>query len=284
MSEETNDLINAGDGEPEKPARGVMQHEKAQNELQESEERFRIVADFSYNWEMLKDASGRYDYISPAVERITGYRVEEFMNDPELMVKIIHPDDRAGYLEHLRGFASDRVYNLDFRIVAKSGEDRWINHLCRPVFGADGRFLGRRASSRNITKIKHMEQALEGHNRRLPSLVKKRTAELEAINKQLQREIEERKKAGAALRKSESLLQTILESAADGIFACNNNGEMLFANKRFSEMWMIPPEVMAGRDDDAMLRSVLDQLSDPQGFQQNVRELHNSREEDFHTT
>ena len=35
----------------------------------------------------------RWDYISPAVKEILGYEPEQFYEDPEFHLKIIHPDD-----------------------------------------------------------------------------------------------------------------------------------------------------------------------------------------------
>lgn len=89
-----------------------------------------------------------------------------------------------------------------------------------------------------------------------------------------------------ALRESEernSLFQGILQSTSDGILAVNRENEVLFANERFAEMWMIPQEVMAKKDDALLLKYVIGQLSDPQGFLKKVRELYNSAEESFDT-
>ncbi len=43
-------------------------------ELRRSEQRFRTVADFAYDWEYWVDPDGNYIYVSPSCERITGYR------------------------------------------------------------------------------------------------------------------------------------------------------------------------------------------------------------------
>src|SRR5271157_2050822 len=79
------------------------------------------------------------------------------------------------------------------------------------------------------------------------------------------------------------LLQGILQSTSDGILAVNRENEVLFANERFAEMWMIPPEMMASKDDTLLLQYVIAQLSDPQGFLQKVQELYHSDEESFDT-
>jgi diguanylate cyclase (GGDEF)-like protein/PAS domain S-box-containing protein len=77
------------------------------------------------------------------------------------------------------------------------------------------------------------------------------------------------------------VLQAILQSTSDGILAVNQDNEVLFANERFAEMWLIPQEIMASNDDHVLLQYVLDQLSDPQSFLQKVQELYHSAEESF---
>jgi len=70
-------------------------------------------------------------YINPAVERIFGYSPQEWLADPELRVKSIHPDDREGTLQRLRDAAGERESAvLEYRIVRRDGEIRWLNdHL-----------------------------------------------------------------------------------------------------------------------------------------------------------
>lgn len=128
--------------------------------LRQSEEKYRTVADFTYDWEDWLGPEGYYLYVSPACERITGYSREEFIADPGLILTIIHPDERDLVSHH---YAETRqpdhkeAARLDFRVITRTGEERWIAHVCQPVFGDDGRWLGRRASNRDITKRKQVE-------------------------------------------------------------------------------------------------------------------------------
>lgn len=62
--------------------------------LRESEERFRTLADFTYDWEYWLDPDGSYLYVLPSCKRITGYRSEEFQTDPKLLEMIVLPNDR----------------------------------------------------------------------------------------------------------------------------------------------------------------------------------------------
>jgi PAS domain S-box-containing protein len=87
-------------------------------------------------------------------------------------------------------------------------------------------------------------------------------------------DITEHKRADAALRESESQLQVVLESTADGILAVNSKGKVIKANQRFAELWRIPQFLMDAGDDRAILDFVLEQLSDPDAFLKKVQSLY----------
>ena len=126
--------------------------------LQKSEEKFKTVADFTYSWEYWIDPDRNFIYISPSCERISGYKPEEFYKDPELLEKIIHPDDKEKVINHQKiESESKKVCNVDFRIIIRNGDIRCIGHVCRPVYGKDGNYLGRRATNRDITDNRRQE-------------------------------------------------------------------------------------------------------------------------------
>ena len=108
----------------------------------------------------------------------------------------------------------------------------------------------------------------------LEQRVSERTEELRHANAQLQLELTERQRAEEKLEKSLSLQNATLESTADGILVVNREGRIMSSNHKFREMWRLPEDIVASGDDDRALAYVLDQLADPQGFLQKVRELY----------
>jgi PAS domain S-box-containing protein len=140
--------------------RGLQAQQLAQQALVEEEEKFHTIADHTYDWEYWQAADQRILFMSPSCERVTGYSQAEFEADPALLYEVIHPDDRPLMERHQQDGRYADEGSIDFRIVRRDGEIRWIAHGCRAVFGHDGGFLGRRASNLDITARKLAEEEL----------------------------------------------------------------------------------------------------------------------------
>ncbi len=140
--------------------------------LRESEEKFRTVANFTYDWEYWIGPEEQLLYISPSCEQVTGRPPQAFLDHPGLFEQIVHPDDAALYRRHAQlVHNSPESFTLEFRILTPTGEERWIEHRCHPVSSADGRPLGRRISNREITERKRSEQALHQEEATLRSIL-----------------------------------------------------------------------------------------------------------------
>jgi PAS domain S-box-containing protein len=140
----------------------ITERRQAEEALQQSEQKYRIVADFTYDWEEWIGPDGHYIYVSPSCERVTGYRQEDFIANPDLVAAITHPADRAMVTEHykntLRGVTEPQ--QLDFRIINRNGEECWISHSCQSVYSEDGRWLGRRASNHDTSRRRKLVEEL----------------------------------------------------------------------------------------------------------------------------
>lgn len=141
----------------------IIKQKQVADAQRESEEKFRTVADWTYDWELWLDPNGKVVYSSPACERITGYFPYEFTANPDLLLKLIHPEDLDFYVNHYQLIHDEKagVEKVEYRLITRFGEERWIEHVCRPVFSIDERYLGRRVSNHDITQRKQAERELE---------------------------------------------------------------------------------------------------------------------------
>jgi PAS domain S-box-containing protein len=128
-------------------------------ELRESEYAYRTVANYTYNWEFWSLPDLTMQYVSPSCERITGYSADEFMNDSNLLNRIIFEADRTLWQKHIDD-PENRCESLEHRIIAKDGSIKWIGHTCQSIFAPDGEYRGKRVSNRDVTSIKTVQEQL----------------------------------------------------------------------------------------------------------------------------
>jgi PAS domain S-box-containing protein len=148
--------------------RALLNEQEISASLRQSEERYRIVSDFTHDWEYWIGPEGDFRYVSPSCEEMTGYPVDAFLRDAVLLTAIVHEADRDAVAQHLHADTQrgETVAALDFRIRAKDGQIKWISHYCQPVFSDEALFLGRRVSNRDITDRKLVEEKLRMHHER----------------------------------------------------------------------------------------------------------------------
>lgn len=200
-------------------SRGAEETRRAASHLRQSEATLRTVADFTYDWEYWKGPDGRFLWIAPACQRISGHAVEEFMADPNLMFGgIVHPDDAAAWREHaaVELGATQTQRSLQLRILRPDGRTIWIHHHCRPIFSQAGVYLGVRGCNRDISARKEAEAALRRSHEQLEQRVQERTRELRQANDNL--------------RKSEERYRVLYEQSTVGILIMNRNGHIEDAN------------------------------------------------------
>ena len=135
----------------------LEQHCKA---IQENEQVYRIViesaADFTY-WQL---PDGSFKFISPACLDVTGYSREELRENPALLLDMVHPADQSvtatlRIVSEESCLASDEI---EYRIITREGNVRWIRHAFRPIYDDGGTCLGRRGSNTDITERKQLAE------------------------------------------------------------------------------------------------------------------------------
>ena len=92
----------------------------------------------------------------------------------------------------------------------------------------------------------------------------------------------ERKRADEEIKRTVSLLQSSIESTADGILVVDRDGSVVAFNQRFAQLWVIPPGLLEARDDHALVSHAAGQLKSPEQFMGKLRQLRAQPEaEDF---
>ena len=150
----------------------ITERRRVEEKLKESEERFRLLAenakDIIYRYR-LKPTPG-FEYVSPSATPIVGYTPEEHYADPELGLKLVHPDDTHILEAFLRSPESaDRVLTL--RWISKDGRVLWTEQQITLFHDDQGELTAIEGIGRNITERKEVEEALRQSEERFRSLV-----------------------------------------------------------------------------------------------------------------
>lgn len=95
-------------------------------------------------------------------------------------------------------------------------------------------------------------------------------------------DITDRKAAEHALLSANSVLAATLESTADGILVVDTEERITSVNRRFIELWSIPPELIASREDSRTVAFAMSQLRNPEGFVAKIRDLYDDPEAESH--
>lgn len=151
---------------------------------------FRAVADYTYDWESWHGPDGKLIWVNPAVERITGYSVEECLAMRDYPLPLIVEEDRDRIADVLRS-ADGQSFgeNIEFRSLHRNGEIRWMTLSWQPMYADQGTYLGLRTSARDVTDRRALREQLRLHAEHLEQLVQERTARLRQLE-QRQRQME----------------------------------------------------------------------------------------------
>ncbi len=97
------------------------------------------------------------EYINPVVRDILGYTPEEFYADPELVVKIFHPEDQSRLKSALQN--PDRE-SVTHRLIRKDGRTVWCDGVHVPVYDEAGHWIATEGISRNLTERERAKTSL----------------------------------------------------------------------------------------------------------------------------
>ncbi|HEV7253686.1 MAG TPA: PAS domain S-box protein [Mesorhizobium sp.] len=200
----------------------VTDERRALAALQESEIRFRNMADHAPVMMWMSDPSGRCTYLNQRWYEYTAATEEQALGFG--WMTMLHPEDRAR-LERKFEEENDqpRAYQVEFRMRRADGQYRWVLDAASPRFGPDGEFLGF-----------------------IGSVI----------------DIDERKEAEEALRRSETRLAAVLSQASAGIAMTDVEGRFTFVNDHYC--------AMLGRTREELLATKMQAVTDPDDLIANI--------------
>ncbi|MBI4772305.1 MAG: PAS domain S-box protein [Chloroflexi bacterium] len=110
-----------------------------------------------------------FEYVSPAAAAITGYTPEEHYADPDLVFKLIHPDDRP-LLETVARGETPPGAPLVLRWIRKDGTIIWTEQRNIPIFDRAGKLVAIEGIARSVTARMRAEQEMAERSRLLEAL------------------------------------------------------------------------------------------------------------------
>ncbi|NVN93516.1 MAG: PAS domain S-box protein [Desulfuromonadales bacterium] len=194
-------------------ATDISERKRAEEELRENEERFRVLAETSPA-AIIVYQQEKHLYVNPHASRLTGYTQRELLEMS--FWDWMHPDYkelvRERGMERQRGKAVPSQY--EFKCLTKKGEEKWIF-----VSGGRIEYKGKPAgivTLFDITDRKRMEEELRQAHDELEKRVEERTLALRNANELLQHEINERKRTEEDLRQA----NLVVEHSPAVLFRC----------------------------------------------------------------
>lgn len=157
--------------------RDITARKHTEEALQESERKYRLLAENVTDVIWTLDLQGRFTYVSPSVERLRGYTPEEVMQ--QTMAEALTPASLPIAVAGLRrtyeivqsGQQEIKVYRHELEQPCKDGTTVWTEAITSRMYDDQGAFVGILGVTRDITARKHAEEALRASEEKLSSIL-----------------------------------------------------------------------------------------------------------------
>ncbi|QDR79485.1 ATP-binding protein [Sporomusa termitida] len=134
--------------------------ENTRTDLVNKETQYRLLAenaaDTIYFYQIHPTA--KLQYINPTVHLLTGYAPEEFYKNNNLVLDLLHADDRRLAEDFIRDFPRSIESPLTLRLVRKDKTTLWIEQKCTPIYDKYGNFTALQGIIRDVTPRKDLEK------------------------------------------------------------------------------------------------------------------------------
>jgi len=224
----------------------ITERRRAKVELEESEARFRNMADSCPSMMWVTGPQGEVEFVNRAYREYFNTTADQILKH-NWQLKL-HPDDAPQYIAAFDSAVKKRgLYRADARVRRGDGQWRWLGSHAKPHFSPAGEFLGHVGLCADTT---------------------------------------DRRKSEEELQFQHSLIQTIQEVSLDGILVVNEKCRITSHNTRFLEVWQIPSSILAESNnaparalpDEPLMEAALERVKYPEAFLKRVRKLYANRD------
>ena len=221
-------------------ARDISDIKRTQEQLEQSEKRYRQIIESASDIIYRIDAEGYFTYINPTAIRLLNHSEEELM----LMhyTRLVHPRYRKKVEKFYAFQISKKTPNtyLEFPIVLQTGKEMWIGQ--------------------------NVQITLEGN----------KITELTA----LARDITDRKMAEEALHLTSSRLSTLIKSMHTAVIVEDENRKIVLVNEKFCMLFGLSssPKEMIGEDFGTKVQQFKSLFKNTEGFEEEMNEILNKKD------
>ncbi|MEZ4671122.1 MAG: PAS domain S-box protein [Anaerolineae bacterium] len=142
--------------------------------LQMSEERYRVISDlisdYAYSFNVANDGTLIHDWITDSYSRLTGYGLDEAINETSSQL-LYPPEEQIRVTRDIETTLRGKETTGEYRIITKSGDERWIRIFRRPVWDEQkNRVVKLYGVAQDITDSIIAEQLLQNYVREVEDL------------------------------------------------------------------------------------------------------------------
>lgn len=166
----------------------LAERRQAEEILKKSEERYALVVDASeqgiWDW----DVETNQVYFSRQWKKQIGYEDHELTNEFDTWVDHLHPDEKDVCLNAVKKYLAQPMghFLLEFRFRHRDGSYRWVHNKAASLKDSAGKVIRMFGSHTDITERVNASEERKAYAQRLEEMVRARTFELEAANKELE--------------------------------------------------------------------------------------------------